>query len=70
MLSEIIDHFSNIYGNYVILGEINMDLSDFILKTFMQSRNLFNLIVSNTCFKGSSSCIDLILILDHRSELI
>ena len=69
-VSEIIDHFSSIYDNYVILGEVNMELSDSILKTFMQSHNLFNLIISNTCFKGSGSCIDLILILDHRSELI
>ena len=68
-VSEIIDHFSSIYDNYVILGEVNMELSDSILKTFMQSHNLFNLIISNT-FKGSGSCIDLILILDHRSELI
>ena len=69
-VSEIIDHFSSIYDNYVILGEVNMELSDSILKTFMQSHNLFNLIISNTYFKGSASCIDLILILDHRSELI
>ena len=39
-----------------------MEPSDFILKTFMQSHNLFNLIKSATCFKGSGSCIDLILI--------
>ena len=69
-VSEIIDHYSSIYDNYVILGEVNMELSDSILKTFMQSHNLFNLIISNTCFKGRGFCIDLILILDHRSELI
>ena len=60
-LSEIIDHFSSIYDNYIILGDFNMEPSDSILKTFMQSHNLFNLIKSNTCFKGRGSCIDLIL---------
>ena len=58
MLSEIIDHFSSIYDNYIILGDFNMEPSDSILKTFMQSHNLFNLIKSNTCFKGRGSCID------------
>ena len=38
-----------------------MEPSDSILKAFMQSHNLFNLIKSNTCFKGRGSCIDLIL---------
>ena len=60
-LSEIIDHFSSIYDNYIILGDFNMEPSDSILKTFMQSHNLFNLIKSNTYFKGRGSCIDLIL---------
>ena len=60
-LSEIIDHFSCIYDNYIISGDFNMEPSDSILKTFMQSHNLFHLIKSNTCFKGRGSCIDLIL---------
>ena len=47
-LSEIIDHFSSIYDNYIILGDFNMEPSVSILKTFMQSHNLFNLIKSNT----------------------
>ena len=37
-----------------------MEPRNSILKTFMQSHNLFNLIKSNTCFKGRVSCIDLI----------
>ena len=60
-LSEIIDHFSSIYDNYIILGDFNMEPSDSMLKTFMSSHNLFNSIKSNTCFKGRGSCIDLIL---------
>ena len=31
------------------------------LTSFMQSFNLFNLIKTNTCFKGRGGCIDLIL---------
>ena len=40
-LSEIIDHYSSICDNYIILGDFNMEPSDSILKTFMQSDNLF-----------------------------
>ena len=60
-LSEIIDHYSSIYGNYIIWGDFNMEPSDSTLKAFMQSHNLFNLIKSNKFFKGSGSCIDLII---------
>ena len=38
-----------------------MEPSHSILKAFMQSHNLFNLIKSNTCFKERGSCIDLTL---------
>ena len=59
-LSKIIDHFSSIYDDYIILGDFNMKPGDSILKAFMQSHNLFNLIKSNKCFKGSGSCIALV----------
>ena len=61
-LSETIDHYSSIYDNYIILGEpSDMESSDYLLNAFMQSHNIFSLIKSNTCFKGISSCINLIL---------
>ena len=59
--SETIDHYSSINDNYIILGDFNMEPSDPLLNVFMQSHNLFNLIKSNTCVKGSGSCTDLIL---------
>ena len=46
-LSEIIDHYSSIYYNYIIL-DFNMEPSDSLLYAFMQSHNLFNLMKSNT----------------------
>ena len=60
-LSKIIDHYSSIYNNYIILGDFNMEPSDSLSNAFMQSHNLLDLIKSNTCFKGSGSYIDLIL---------
>ena len=58
---EIIYHYSSIYHNYIIFGDFNMKPSDSLLDAFMQSHSLFNSIKSNACFKGSGSCIDLIL---------
>ena len=60
-LSLIIDHYSSIYDNHIKLGDFNMEPKNPKLESFMNSFNLYNLIKSNTCFKGSGSCIDLIL---------
>ena len=60
-LSSIADHYSNIYDNYIFLGDFNMEPNCLALTSFMQSFNLFNLIKTNTCFKGKGTCIDLIL---------
>ena len=60
-LSSIADHYSSIYDNYTFLGDFNMEPKCPALSSFMQSFNLFNLIKTNTCFKGKGSCIDLIL---------
>ena len=59
-LSSIADHYSSIYDNYTFLGDFNMEPKCPALSSFMQSFNLFNLIKTNTCFKGKGSCIDLI----------
>ena len=60
-LSLIIDHYSIIYDNHIILGDFNMEPKNPKLASFMHYFNLYNLIKSNTCFKESGSCIDLIL---------
>ena len=43
------------------MGDFNIEQSDLSLKAFLNSNNLYNLIKSNTCFKGKGSCIDLFL---------
>ena len=60
-LSLIIDHYSSICDNHIILGDFNMEPKNPKLASFMHSFNLNNLIKSNTCLKGSGSCIDPIL---------
>ena len=60
-LTMIVDHYSSIYGNHIILGDFNLELDSPILISFMHSLSLFNITKSNTCFKGHGTCIDLIL---------
>ena len=51
-------------GNYeykVIFGYFYMNPVKPEINTFLNTENLSNLIEENTCFKGASSCIDLIL---------
>ena len=57
----MIDLFADTYDNYLIIGDFNMKPSYPSLKAFLNSNNLYNLIKSNTCFKGKGSCIDLFL---------
>ena len=60
-LSDIIDYYSNVYGNNIVIGDFNLEPSQMYLETFMETHNYFNLIKNNTCSKGPGSCIDLIL---------
>ena len=57
----MIDFFADTYDNYLIMGDFNIEQSDPSLKAFLNSNNLYNLIKSNTCFKGKGSCIDFFL---------
>ena len=58
-LTKMIAFFVDTYENYLIMGDFNIERSDPSLKIFLNSKNLYNLIKSDTCFKGKSSCIDL-----------
>ena len=66
-LTMIVDHYSSIYENHIILGDFNLEPDSPVLISFMQSLNLFNIIKSNKCFKGHGTCIDLILTNKHSS---
>ena len=61
ILGDLLDFYSQDYDNEVILGDFNLEPSNPSIASFMNNQNLFNLVKSNTCFKGKDSCIDLIL---------
>ena len=49
------DFFADTYDNYLIKGDFNIERSDHSLKAFLNTNYLYNLIMSNTCFKGKSN---------------
>ena len=57
----MLEFYSQDYDNKVILGDFNLETSNPSTASFMNNQNLFNLVKSNTCFKGKGSWIDLIL---------
>ena len=61
ILGDLLDFYSQYYDNKVILGDFNLEPYNPSVASFMNNQNLFNLVKSNTCFKGKGSCIDLIL---------
>ena len=58
-----IDFYSSKYDNFVILGDLNTEVSNSFMEQFCASYNLKSLIKEPTCFKSvdNPSCIDLIL---------
>ena len=43
------------------MGDFNLEPHDNRVGYFLNSNNLVNVVKTNNCFKGSSSCMDLIL---------
>lgn len=61
-LTLVIDYYSNIYENIVILGDFNTTPCDTEVSSFMSEHGLYSLINEPTCFKSvGGRCIDLIL---------
>ena len=56
-LSNIIDYYSIVYDNHIVIGDFNSEPSQIYLETFMETYNYFNLVKNNICFKGPGSCI-------------
>ena len=60
-LNDLQDFYSGKYDNKVVFGDFKFESTNAVLINFMDSQNFTNLIKNSTCFKGVSSCIDLIL---------
>ena len=59
--NKIKDHFTKFFDNYIAIGDFNFEPNDTTLKHFLDSNGLYNLLKGQSCFKGKTSLIDLIL---------
>ena len=73
-LSNIIDYYSNVYGNHIVIGVrslyhivIAIVIGDL---TFMETNNYFNFIKNNTCFQGPGSYPILLIIILMSTAII
>ena len=57
----MLDFYSNGYDNKVVLGDFHLEPSSPSMLSFMDNQNFVSFIKNKTCFKGTGSCIDLIL---------
>ena len=60
-LSQIIDFYSITYEKQVIIGDFNLTPDNNSMREFVDLYNFINLIKTTTWFKGTGSCIDLLL---------
>ena len=61
-LSNQLNESIKTYGNVLLLGDFNITPDNEVMKTFLSTHDLQNLVKAPTCFKGRiPQCIDLIL---------
>ena len=62
-ISRQLDVLSTKFDNFLLLGDLNSELSENLIKTFCGNYSLKNLVKEPTCFKNihKPTCIDLIL---------
>ena len=60
-LTNIKDHITKLFDNYIAIGDFHLEANDTTLKHFLGSNGLYNLLKGHSCFKGRISFIDLLL---------
>ena len=61
ILNDLLDFYSTENDNKLAIGDFELQSSSPSMLSFMDSQNFVSIIKNKTCFKGTSSCIDLIL---------
>ena len=62
-IGKNLDNYSSKYDNFILLGDLNSEPTEPVVRDFCQIYGCKNLIKDNTCFKNHEkrSCIDLII---------
>ena len=63
IFGKMLDTQMKIYDNFLIVGDLNSEMTESAMKSFCVTYHLHNLIKDPTCFKNPDkpSCIDLLL---------
>ena len=63
MVGRSLDSLISSYDNFLIIGDLNSEISEIAMSEFSETYNLQNLVKDLTCYKNPSkaTCIDLIL---------
>ena len=57
-----LDFYNSKYEKYILIGDLNCEPSNSVIRDFMNINNLSNMVKDPTCFKSNNpKCIDLIL---------
>ena len=58
-----LDSYMSSYDNFLVIGDLNSEISEMAMSEFCETYNLQNLVKDPTCYKNPSkpTCIDLIL---------
>ena len=63
MVGRSLDSYMSSYDNFLVIGDLNSEISEMAMSEFCETYNLQNLVKHPTCYKNPSkpTCIDLIL---------
>ena len=63
MVGRSLDSYMSSYDNFLVIGDLNSEISEMAMSEFCETYNLQNLVKDPTCYKNPSkpTCIDLIL---------
>ena len=61
-ISNLLDFYNESYDNVLVIGDMNMEVTDSEMSPLTKGHNLYSMIKSPTCFKSKiGRCIDLML---------
>ena len=63
LIGRSVDSYMFSYDNFLVIGDVNSEISEMAMSDFCETQNLQNLVKDPTCYKNPSkpTCIDLIL---------
>ena len=60
MAERLLDSYMSSYNNFLVIGDLNSEISEMAMSEFCETYNLQNLVKDPTCYKNprKPTCID------------